>query len=263
MSGCHYSDPGAYYVPTDPAMACTSSKIDCQFDKKKFTRFSPLNIEREKPAEYEGRVVGYVVHAHCWTLFGHVLETEFTASKLSELAAASRKYWLQGDGKVDKFHIKSLWPTGLQVEPYQSPLFLPAIGDIIDRFQFLSFTRPRVASIFSQLPMDITVLIADLVCPIRYNFDDVRDTENLVSICQWQLPRSFWSLRLNENTLFELNSLRGSKALLDWQLLRLALMRLVADESSYVSIGLSIRARAMERMNGIKKMYLTDEECHP
>jgi hypothetical protein len=111
--------------------------------------------------------------------------------------------------------------------------------------------------------MDIAVLIADMVCPVQYSLEDVRDTENLVSISQWQLPQSFWSLRLNESTLFELNSLRGSKALLDWQLLRLALMRLVADESSYVSIGLFIRVRAMERMNGIKNMYLTDKASLP
>lgn len=263
MVDSHRSVSGPFYfIPTDSAMACLSSKHDCQFDKKKFTIFRPLDVEQRDETEDRGRKIGHVVHAHCWTLFGHVLETEFTASRLAELAAASQMYWFRAT-KLDHRQIRSLWPIGVDIGPAQSPIYLPGIRDIIDRFQVLSFTTPGVSSTrFSTLPMDVAVLIAEMVCPLEYDLDDVKDTENLVSISQWRLPRSFWCLRLDENILFELKELKGSKALLDWQLLRLALMRLVADESSYISKGLKLRARAMERMYGIKKMYLTNGKCY-
>jgi hypothetical protein len=108
--------------------------------------------------------------------------------------------------------------------------------------------------------MDIAVLIADLVCPVNYSLKDVRDIEILVSISQWRLPQSFWSLRLDEIAIFELKPLKSSKTLVNWQLLRLALMRLVVDETSPVSGGLLIRAQTMRRMEGIKEMYLPNGE---
>lgn len=108
--------------------------------------------------------------------------------------------------------------------------------------------------------MDIAVLIADLVCPVNYSLKDVRDIEILVSISQWRLPQSFWSLRLDEIAIFELKPLKSSKTLVNWQLLRLALMRLVVDETSPVSGGLLIQAQTMRRMEGIKEMYLPNGE---
>jgi hypothetical protein len=188
------------------------------------------------------------------------LGTEFTLSNLSKLAEVSRRYWRQEEKPVNKPAIESTSLHRPNDDTYQSPLFIPGIGETINRFQFLSFMRPGVVSTFSQLSMDIAVLIADLVCPVNYSLKDVRDIEILVSISQWRLPQSFWSLRLDEIAIFELKPLKSSKTLVNWQLLRLALMRLVVDETSPVSGGLLIRAQTMRKMEGIKEMYLPNGE---
>ncbi|KAJ5496698.1 hypothetical protein N7463_008685 [Penicillium fimorum] len=105
---------------------------------------------------------------------------------------------------------------------------------------------------YSNIPLDIAIVIAKWICPINYTPADVRNIRNMLVAWQWELPDGFWKRRLKEeDILFELESLREANYSIDWQSLRLDLMALVSDRNWYVFSGLANRVRVLSFMTAI------------
>lgn len=238
-------------------MACIGSKRSAQYKSKAFTCFR-LEAIRETDGEDTYKVMGHVVHANCWVLFGHLLGTALGNVKLEQLICASRKYWhdhrywkLQGwvgtcchgaapclDGRC-----------GIS----QNPLIIPAVQKAIYDARFMI---PRPHPCFSLVPLEIGIMIAEIICPVQYSVDNVDDTRNLIFALQWKLPAWFWKARLNDDLFFELGELKNSNKPVDWQMLRLELMGLGSDRRWYTHNGLANRERIFGHMAEIKKTYL-------
>ncbi|KAJ5568627.1 hypothetical protein N7450_011113 [Penicillium hetheringtonii] len=62
---------GPFYALNDPAKARITGKKNAQYHSQAFTQFYAANITRQ-PRVYKDKTIGYVIHAHCWALLGHV-----------------------------------------------------------------------------------------------------------------------------------------------------------------------------------------------
>ena len=119
--------------------------------------------------------------------------------------------------------------------------------------------KERVQSRYSDVPLEVAIMIAELICPVDYTPADLKNTRNMLSVLQWTLPDWFWKRRLKEEIFIELNSLREANCSIDWQGLRLDLMGLVFDKNWYVFSGLPNRERVLGLMTGIKSNF--PEKC--
>lgn len=246
------------YSLNDPAMARVGGEKRARHYSRVFTLVCAADI-RKQPCEYGKKLIGYVIHAHCWMVFGRVLGLTTTEIHLAKFVRASLAYCHDKErwGLVDMI---ADWPpcpvqSGLNYgyDEYLSPFILPAVQKAIYSARFM---RQRPYPCFGKVPFDVVFLIAELVCPIMYTTCDVDDTRSMIIAFQWKLPDSFWRTRLNENEFFEFEELKKDTSPVDWQMLRLDMMILVSDPWLYSSSGLLDRKWLLETMLAIKSAYL-------
>lgn len=109
---------------------------------------------------------------------------------------------------------------------------------------------------FKTLPLEVAILITEYVCPVNYTVDDIKNTKNMLSAFQWELPDWFWRGRLDKQHLFmELDGLEKTRPPMGWQL-ALDLMNLVTDQARFPSSGLANRERVLGIMFGLEKAFL-------
>lgn len=96
-----------------------------------------------------------------------------------------------------------------------------------------------------------------IVDAIHYDYElaGVRDTRNLLTAFNWELPVSYWQNRCNYAMIFEVKDLIDSGTSVDWPALCLGLEELILDESWYPKSGLRNRARIFERFRRIDKIF--------
>ncbi|KAI3134100.1 hypothetical protein CBS147330_3664 [Penicillium roqueforti] len=272
-----YPNPGI--IPKNPGMARIGGRRleNPRYDDT-FIRFHPAILERQ-PREYKRKNVGFVVHAHCWVLLNHIIPTTLIESKMEKFVRAARQYWRSREswGANDyPFRILKRRQTRLRIRSgywqwkdwdpkdskyacdiYRSPLIVPEVQRAIESAR--KTKKERVQSRYSDVPLEVAIMIAELICPVDYTPADLKNTRNMLSVLQWTLPDWFWKRRLKEEIFIELNSLREANCSIDWQGLRLDLMGLVFDKNWYVFSGLPNRERVLGLMTGIKSNFL--EKC--
>lgn len=255
------------YAPNDPQMAGIGGKKKARYDYRTFTRFYPASI-RKQPSQYKGKPIGYIVHAHCWVLFGRVEGLELSKAKLAKLIQVCRKYWNNNSSwEIYDIELQSvdpckdlLWPKyGYDI--YQSPLVVPAVQEAIDSANIESLRGSsiechRLPFHFKNLPLEVAILITEYICPVNYTVDDIKNTRNMLSVFQWELPDWFWRGRLTKQHLFmELDGLKETSSPVGWQL-ALDLMSLVSDLVRFSASGLANRERVLGIMFGLEKTFL-------
>ncbi|CAI7655928.1 unnamed protein product [Penicillium glandicola] len=249
---------GPFYNPTDPTIARISGKKNPKYDDQVFTQFNSASIGRQ-PREYKGKTIGYFVHAHCWALFGRVEGLKINHASLAKFILVCRKYWKNNElweisdyvhwFSIDRDKVASNLKYDWDI--YQNPLIVPAIQEALDCAEI----KCHHPSQFSNIPLEVAILISERVCPIiDYTVDDIKDTRNMLIEFGWELPEWFWRARLNEHLFFELNKLSKKGSSKDGQL-RLDLMSLVADQSRFASSGLANRERVLATMFALDKAY--------
>ncbi|KAJ5953868.1 hypothetical protein N7501_008147 [Penicillium viridicatum] len=247
LTGINVMQDRPYYTPNDPTKARISGSEHARYNGKVFTRFYAASIERQ-PREYKGKTIGYFVHAHCWALFGQIEGLTLNVAPLAKFVQVCRKYWKNNE----------LWEIWSDMSPldhwdmYRNPFVVPAIHEAID---CKKMERYPPSSCFSNLPLEIALLICQLVCPVTdYTEDDIKDTKSLLLVFGWELPEWFWRARLNCRLFFELEKMRKAGSPVCWQSW-LNLMNLVADRSRFVSTSLANRERIMGVMRDLDKAY--------
>lgn len=246
----------------DPAKARIRGKKNSPYDHQIFTEFYAAHITRQ-PRGLKDKTIGYVVHAHCWSLFGKVEGLGLANVNLAKLVRVCRKYWrhhrwwwaLDADytgSYEDELNLPYNWePCLLNVS--QSPLTVPGIQQAMDSAAKTGCND--LSSSLNILPLELMILISDYVCPITdYTADDVRNLRNMLLGFRWQLPKYFWRVRLDES-LFSRLSKCDESSFADWKL-RLSLMSIVADPNKLKSSGLVNRGRVLEIMRALKEAYM-------
>ncbi|KAJ5522139.1 hypothetical protein N7527_006254 [Penicillium freii] len=246
----HACRTGPCQLPKDPTGAGIDGRARTRNKKGIFEKFYPAKMGRQ-PSQYKGKRLGFIVHAHCWVLFGRALGVMPTEIKLSKFIRSFRNHWRREklDGLEDP-DIDSIKPnqalSSLQFscDIYQNPLVIPALQEAIRR----ATIGHSISSRFSKLPVEITILISELICPADYALDDVENMRSMLVAFQWNLPDWFWQRRLREDLFFELDVLRKSSSPVNWQMLQLDLMALVSDHTWYATSGLANRERILRNV---------------
>ncbi|KAJ5832040.1 hypothetical protein N7474_000351 [Penicillium riverlandense] len=244
-----------YNFPKDPTIARIGGRENARYDDQDFTRFLAAKIGRQ-PRQYKGELLGYIIHAHCWVLFGRVLGALPTKTKLAKFIQSSRKHWrkekLHG---LEDYNIRWVKPNQALSELeygcdiYQNPLVIPALQEVITRAN----PSHTIYPLFNKLPIELAVLICEWICPADYTSNDVENLRNLLFAFQWEMPDGFWRRWLKEDLFFELDTLRKSNSPVNWQVLGLDLMALVSDRTWYTTNGLANRERILRNIIAIKR----------
>ncbi|KAJ5869728.1 hypothetical protein N7455_004669 [Penicillium solitum] len=81
-----------YFIPKDRSIVRIGGrKRNLQYDDGTFAQFYAASIKRQ-PSCFKGKNVGFVVHAHCWALFDHIISTTLVEKKFEKFVRAARKY---------------------------------------------------------------------------------------------------------------------------------------------------------------------------
>ena len=144
----------------------------------------------------------------------------------------------------------------------QNPL-VPKVRQALDcaYFESLRQSKGRISSRFSDIPLEVAILIAEWVCLVKYTLSDIKNTGNMLLVFGWNLPNWFWQGRVDERLFIELDELKKVRSPVGWQL-RLNLMCLVVHRTeSRSSSGLASRERVMKGILALEKTYLTLESA--
>lgn len=208
----------------------------------------------KQPTQYKGKLLGFIIHAHCWVLFHQALGARPTDINLAKFIKSSRNHWrkekLQGLEDCNVGYVEpnqSLSELEFGCDIYQNPVVIPALQEVITRAN----TGDSIYPHFSKLPLEVIILISEWVCPTDYDLDDVENIRNMLFAFQWNLPDWFWRRRLQEDLFFELDILRKSSSPVNWQMLGLGLMGLVSDRTWYTTRGLANRERILRNVVAI------------
>lgn len=218
---------------------------------------------------------GYLVHAHCWVLFGQMVEGGVARieANLDVLVRAAQRFW-QKDRLRETYDYQVRWstlpespPPDLPLPSYdewgekcfhrlriscQNPLFVLKLEEAIQRNRIRGKVYLHVG--LGEFPLDLAIQIIDTVCPADYTAIDVQNARNLLQAFQWTLPDGYWQRRCDSSLLFEVKTLKKIKARVDWQALGLDLMGLLAEDES--TSGLGTRERILLYMDHIKRRFL-------
>ena len=110
----------------------------------------------------------------------------------------------------------------------------------------------RKSSYFNRLPLEISLLVAEIICRIDYTRSDIKNMRNMLSVFTLNLPDAFWRSRLQSkrDLFFEVDLLENETDPVDWQVLWLGLMDLLCAKW-YNSSGLTHRERLVGLIKGI------------
>jgi hypothetical protein len=245
---------GPYYAVNDPTKARISGKKNSQYDDRMFTQFYAASIENQ-PRKYDGKTIGYFIHAHCWALLGRVEGLGPNNPNLAKLIQICREYWQSSrwwgicSPYVPPSELISSSRYNLDVS--ENPLIVPAIQQAMDYAKIECYhPSPR----FSILPLELMILISEYICPITdYTVDDVQNLRNILLGFGWELPRWFWRVRLDDDLFFEWKKSSESPSA-DW-IVRLNLMSLTAERGNAVSSGLGNRERLLGIISSLNEAY--------
>lgn len=257
----NFRDRMPTYMPRDVNVARIGSKgrRKPRYHHRVFTKFYVVGIKRP-PKDFDGLNIGYVVHAHCWALLNQVSGTTWTQTRLRKFVQAARKHWRAHElweeatlTKHDSLSNSSISDKDeFEGDVYRSPLVVPEIRDAIERAKRTQHNAG--SSHLTHIPLEIRMMVAELLCPVDYTRRDVRHTRNMLFAFGWTLPHSFWGKRIDEWLVFELPSLEGIGSV-GWQCLCLDLMSLLCDKERYVSSGLATRERVLGLIEKILERF--------
>lgn len=275
----HYQNGAGHHVPSDPLQARIGGRKEFhRFDRvdDSFVRFYTGMIGQQRPYLKSYRL-GYPIHACCWVLLDRVFEggTTFVKTKLNVLVRAVRNYWRDHKSlwgiyswiPEDELDEDEEWETPEMnvtlkhgCDLYKNPLVVPEVQEAINRARNAGSKRngkrKLPCSLFTGVPLDVAILIAEQVCPLDYTVADVENMRNILLAFQWVLPEWFWWRRCNEDLIFELDDLKNDASpSIDLQLLRLDLMSLLADKERYIRSGLANRERTLGLLRSIKANF--------
>lgn len=226
-----------------------------------FTRYRAVNVYAQ-PRHLKNENIGFTFHAGCWAVLGHVFGKEFVEKHPAKVVHAAKRYWRTCEdsrGYLD-YHVlsrkhssrKSILKYGFDIR--SNPLVVPEIQEMINRARRVKKSSANIR--MSRLPLELCVMIMVIVCPLDYSLEHVQSADNLLSVFQWEMPRSFWDKRLQrleyqDNLLFELKTIKDD-ASVDWQIIWLGIMRLLSDPTWYACGGLGNRDRVLRSINAMK-----------
>lgn len=206
------------------------------------------------PSLYQHKNMGYVFHYYCWEILGHLVGKELIEKALDQVVQAARQYWQTHKGWATSdldtlFYAQLDEVSYVRCESYVrgcdifvNPWIIPELQNIIQHAQ--NMVGKRKSSYLNRLPLEISLLVAEIICPIIYTQSAVQDMRNMLSVFALNLPNGFWGSRLQSkrDLFFEVDLLETASV--DWQLLWLGLMDLLSDKW-YNSSGLAHRERIL------------------
>ncbi|KAJ5618589.1 hypothetical protein N7528_006700 [Penicillium herquei] len=226
---------------------------------------------------------------HCLmsrVILGHLLGKEqFEAIEKTpgEVVRAAKQYWAQSlsdpkepwvqkwnldnfDPNIKYSHHMAKTPYGPPYKHgcdiYRSPWAVPEVQAAIK----LAQNRGKIkrTCYFGRILLEIWLLVAENICPVKYTKLDVTNLRNMYSGFSFNLPDFFWERRFQRRIsfkfFFELDLLTKDECdSLDWQFLFLCLMALLSDEKWFPSGGLANRDRVLEPIKGIIANLKLDE----
>jgi hypothetical protein len=207
------------------------------------------------PSLYNHKDMGYVFHYYCWEILGHLVGKELIEKTLGQVVQAARQYWQTHKKEWGRADLDTLFRAQLDRVPYVrcesyvrgcdiyvNPWIIPELQNTIQLAQ--NMVGKRKSSYLNRLPLEISLLVAEIICPIIYTQSDVQNMRNMLSLFALNLPDAFWRSRLQSkrDLFFEVDLLETDSV--DWQLLWLGLMGLLSDKW-YSSSGLAHRERLL------------------
>lgn len=215
--------------------------------------------------------LGYAVHSGCWLLIERVLGGALVRANLQVFKRALQHFWI--GNKVDwnfdckppdynLYHPVKTSAQGTQlVAVQQDPVGIIEIQHVIARATCPNADcarRPQKLPGAPYIPLEIAILIVNTIYHQHdYGLDDIRDTRNLLTAFQWELPVTYWQSRCKPDLIFEVKSLFGVSV--DWPALCFGLEKLFFDEEWYSASGLRNRGRIfgiLRRINDIFQSML-------
>lgn len=256
----YYDIDSLYNFPSDPNIARIGGRKNARYDPYMSTKCVAARIGRQ-PAQYKGKQLGFIIHAHYWVLFCRTTRTSPTEIKLDKFIKSPRSQWHESKlkGLFDEnirrrtFGLnRALQKLEFECDIYQNPLIIPALQEVITHATNRHFTS---RDYFSKFPIGVTCLISEWVCPIGYTLSDILNMRNMLLAFGWDMPDWFWRRRLPKDFFFELDILResSSRPRMGLQILRLGVMRLTLDRQRYPHSGLANRERIHKNIVAIKK----------
>lgn len=242
-----YDNGNLLLMPKDVDIARIGGKDSETYDELLFTQFNIAFVDREQPQEFHGKTTGHTIHAHCWVLLDRMLNIMSSKTKLQAFVRAAQRYWKTHPTLIPGTihgYVKGLWFPGSELA--LGPLILPEIQRAITfAIEYANDIKSDPYFHFTNLPMDIRILIVELLCPMKYRGRDVQNTRNMLWAFEWIIPTSFWVARVDEKLLFELDSVDKTDSV-TWQCLCLELMPFLCDRGLYNSSGLENRRRVQK-----------------
>ncbi|KAJ5592114.1 hypothetical protein N7537_009018 [Penicillium hordei] len=227
-----------YYTPNDPGMAriggrkgsdnqTVDERRTNRFDNSDFTQFYAANIGRQ-PSQYKGKLLGYLIHAHCWVLFSRIEGRKLKEAELAKLIQVCRNHWRNNKlWRLYDYNVRFIEPRQVLSEfeygfdIYQNPLVVPEVQQAMNcaNVESLRESRSRhLPSQFGSIPLEVAVLIAERLCPIKHTLEDIKNTGNMLLAFGWKLPDWFWQGRLDERLFIELDKFKKARSPVGWQL---------------------------------------------
>ena len=219
---------------------------------------------------------GYLVHAHCWSLLGQVIEGGIVRIELNldAFVQAAQHFWKKDRLRVmhdyeTRWHIDDEIPSDSDSSStsyskreekmfrnlrasYQNPLFVPKLEEAMQRNRINGKVHLHVG--FGNIPLDLALQIIDTVIPAKYTAIEVQNARNLLEAFRWTLPDGYWQKRCDSSLLFELKNLKKTKSQVDWKAFGLDLMNLLVEDKC--TSGLMNRERVLLFMDHIKKRFV-------
>jgi hypothetical protein len=157
------------------------------------------------PRLYGHNNMGYVFHYSCWEILGHLVGKELIEETLDQVIQAANQYWRTHKGwgitdidtifraQLDGVSYVRCESSGRGCDIFVNPWIIPELQDIIQLAQKMVGKRKVY---LNRLPLEISLLVAEIICPIIYTQSDVQDLRNMLSVFALNLPDAFWKSRL-------------------------------------------------------------------
>ncbi|KAJ5775524.1 uncharacterized protein N7511_000535 [Penicillium nucicola] len=196
----------------------------------------------------------YAFHFYCWEILGHLAGKELIEKTLGQVIQAARQYW-EPHTVLALYDLDTIYCVQLAEVTYKrfegyifncdimvNPWTIPELQEAIQRAH--NVVGKRNSSCVNRPPLEISLLVAEIICPVIYTQTDVQNLRNMLSTFALNLPDAFCRSRLQskQDLLFEVD-LRETDSV-DWQVLWLELMGLVSDKW-YKSSGLAHREQLL------------------
>ncbi|KAL3484489.1 hypothetical protein BJX62DRAFT_248369 [Aspergillus germanicus] len=276
-------------VPTDPDRARLSGFV--RKESRWNVDFHMVNLFEPDRNREAGRRIGFPAHPHCWLLVDRVIGFAKVLPNLRAYTQAVMAFWPANEGDWDpptqhlpgtdscfeqgvfgrredvtphfnsedeaENYFYRLDTKGMRDEELEhalgSPLRTP---DIQELMQVATRPRPRTEKVVSRLPVELALMIVDLIwCGRPLCQERIDDTRNTLEAFQWTLPDSYWKKRCEPELVYEVGDLEASGKPVDWAVFCLGLEELMVDPHWFCVSGLRFRQRILRVLKGIKERF--------